>query len=151
MAQWTTIRLVLTLTAVLGWHSKQLDYVAAYPQAPVERELYMKIPAGITLRHGRHEDYILKLHKNVYGQKQAGRVWFEYLRDKLSKEVGFTQSRIDSCLFYRGRTIGILYTNDSILAGPDSKDINAAVAAIQEEGLDITDEGDIGNFSWYQH
>ena len=64
-----TIRLVLTLAAVLGWHSKQLDYVAAYPQAPVERELYMKLPAGINLRHGHREDYILKLHKNVYGQK----------------------------------------------------------------------------------
>ena len=30
VAQWTTTCLVLTLTAVLGWQSKQLDNVAAF-------------------------------------------------------------------------------------------------------------------------
>lgn len=44
VASWNSIRLLLTMTAVHGWHTKQLDYVAAFPQAPVERELYMKIP-----------------------------------------------------------------------------------------------------------
>ena len=52
-----------------GWHTKQLDYVAAFPQAPVERELYMKIPKGVTIGHGNNDDYVLKLHKNMYGQK----------------------------------------------------------------------------------
>jgi hypothetical protein len=29
-----------------NWHSKQLDFLLAYTQTPVERELYMEIPKG---------------------------------------------------------------------------------------------------------
>ena len=46
VAKWSTIRLILTLAAVHKWHTRQLDYVLAFPQAPVERELYMEIPKG---------------------------------------------------------------------------------------------------------
>jgi hypothetical protein len=56
------------------WHTKQLDYVLAFPRAPVKREIYMTIPKGCEIKEGRHEDYMLKLRQNVYGQKQAGRV-----------------------------------------------------------------------------
>ena len=43
VASWNSIRMLLTQTALHGWHTKQLDYVLAFPQAPVERDLYMKI------------------------------------------------------------------------------------------------------------
>ena len=39
VASWNAIRFLLIMTAVHGWHTKQLNYVAAFPQAPVEREL----------------------------------------------------------------------------------------------------------------
>jgi hypothetical protein len=38
VASRNSIQLLLTLTAVHGWHSTQLDYVLAFPQAPVEKE-----------------------------------------------------------------------------------------------------------------
>ena len=31
------------------WKSKQIDYVLAFPQAPIERELYMAIPKGFKM------------------------------------------------------------------------------------------------------
>jgi hypothetical protein len=34
VASWNLIRLLLTLTAVHAWHTKQLDYVLTFPQAP---------------------------------------------------------------------------------------------------------------------
>ena len=37
VASWNSIRMLLTQTALHGWHTKQLDYVLAYTQAPVER------------------------------------------------------------------------------------------------------------------
>jgi hypothetical protein len=44
----------------------------------------MKIPTkGFDLDKGDSEDYVLKLHKNVYGQKQTGRVWNKYLVNKV--------------------------------------------------------------------
>jgi hypothetical protein len=72
-----------------GWYSHQLDFLLAYTQAPVERELYMEVPKGVIVT-GRDRDcnkYALHLIKNLYGQKQAGVVWYQYLA-KGFKELG---------------------------------------------------------------
>jgi transposase InsO family protein len=146
VASWNSIRLLLTLTAVHKWHTKQLDFVLAFPQAPVDREIYMKIPKGFDLDKGDSEDYVLKLHKNVYGQKQAGRVWNKYLVNKLVKELKFVQSKTDECVFYRGSTMYVLYTDDSILAGPDETEINQIIKEMKQAKLDITVEGGLEDF-----
>ena len=146
VASWKSIRLLLMLTIRNGWYSKQLDYVLAFPQAPVEKEIYMKIPKGFEINGAKSGEYVLKLHKNVYGQKQAGRVWNQYLVDKLINELGFTQSKIDECVFYRGKTMYVLYTDDSLLAGPDQKEIDQIIVDLQKANLNITDEGDIQDF-----
>ena len=49
VTSWNSIRNLLRMTAVYGCHTKQLDYMTAFPQAPVERELYMKILKGVDL------------------------------------------------------------------------------------------------------
>ena len=36
VAQWPTIRLMLTLIACNGWHLQQLNYMQVCPQAPVD-------------------------------------------------------------------------------------------------------------------
>jgi hypothetical protein len=147
VASWKFIRLLLIMVAKYGWYSRQLDYVLAFPQAPVEREIYMKIPKGFkqTTPKGS-EEQVLKIHRNIYGQKQAGRVWYQYLRHKLIHELKFTQSKIDECVFYRGKTLYVLYTDDSLLAGPDNNEIEQIIKDLKKAKLDITDEGDIQDF-----
>ena len=145
VASWNSIRLLLILTAIHGWHTTQLDYVAAFPQAPVERELYMRIPKGVTVAGKDPDEYVLKLHKNTYGQKNAGRVWNQYLVKKL-KQIGFQQSKIDECVFYKGKVMYVLYTDDSILAGPDPKEIKKIIKLMKQVKLDITEEGTIEDF-----
>ena len=81
----------------------------------------MKIPTGFEIENGKNLDYVLKIHRNIYGQKQAGRVWNNYLVNKLVNELGFKQSKVDECVFYRGQNPYVLYTDDSILAGPSEK------------------------------
>ena len=105
----------------------------------------MEIPKGVKVQGGGHGDYVLRVKKNIYGQKQAGRVWNQYLVKKLRK-IGFKQSKIDECVFYRGSTMYILYTDDSILAGPDEKEIATIVQDMKQVGLDVTEEGDIQDF-----
>ena len=139
------IRLIMTIAAVNKWPTNQLDYVLAFPQAPIERDLYISIPAGYQIQNGNNKYYALKLHKNLYGQKQAGRVWNEYLVEKLPN-VGFQQSKHDSCVFFRKRVIYILYTDDSIITGPTTTEINEAIQAIKSTKLDITEEGDVNDF-----
>jgi hypothetical protein len=94
----------------------------AYTQADVECELYMVIPKGFELEDDA-QDYVLKLKKILFGQEQAGRVWNHHLVDKLN-EVGFIPSEIDECLFYKGKSVYVLYTDDSILTGPDPQELD---------------------------
>jgi len=146
VAKWNSIRTMLIMSALHGWHTKQIDYVLAFPQAPVERELYISIPRGFEIEGGRNEDYVLKLHRNVYGQAQSGRVWYQYLSDILDNKVGFVRSEVDECVFYRGNVMCVLYTDDSILAGPDQAKAEQAIEDIKAAKLNITVEGDIKDF-----
>ena len=146
VASWNSIRLLLALTSLHGWHTAQLDYVQVYPQAPVEREIYMEVPKGSTITGKDRKSHVLKLHRNVYGQKQAGRVWNKYLVDKLVNKVGFKQSKVDECVFYKGQVMYVLYTDDSILAGPNKEEVDKVIEQIRKAKLDITVEGDIQDF-----
>jgi len=116
-----------------GWHTRQLDYVMAYPQDPVDRDMYMEIPAGYILSSGVAKDFVLKIHKNIYGQKQAGRVWNNYLVAKL-KKIGFVQSRINPCIFPREQTLYALYTDNSFLASPSEKEIDKIMKTREQSG-----------------
>ncbi len=146
VASWSSIRLILALAATHNWYTKQIDYVLAFPQAPVERPLYMEIPKGIEFEGKPASEWVFELTKNVYGQKQAGRVWNKYLAAKLTKEVGFRQSEVDECIFFKGRVIYVLYTDDSILIGPSEEEINTVIRQIKATGLKVTEEGNLEDF-----
>ena len=64
-----------------GWSTRQIDFTLAYPQADAECELYMEIPHGFQMPEGGGAQITgyLKILKNIYGQKQAGRTWSKHL------------------------------------------------------------------------
>ena len=63
----------------------------AYPQVPAQMPLYIRIPQGYTHASMSRKTHALKLLHNVYSQKQAGRVWNQYLDEDMI-EAGFTPS-----------------------------------------------------------
>jgi hypothetical protein len=71
---WFAIRLVIIFEIIFLWALCQVDFVMAYPQAPIEEDIYMEIPQGIKTATGNSKDKVFKLLKNIYRQKQAGRV-----------------------------------------------------------------------------
>ncbi len=71
---WFSIRLLIVIGILYGWAHRQCDFIMAYPQAPIEYDMYMELPQRIQVAEGDSRDYVLKLLKNIYGQKQAGRV-----------------------------------------------------------------------------
>ena len=104
VALWMSIRLLLSFVVAFGWHKQQVDYVAAYTQAPIDRDMYMEFPRGLTVPGGvDRKAFVLKLHRNLYGQKQARRVWYKYLCKQLLTKAGFVQCKHDECLFFRGK------------------------------------------------
>ena len=145
VGSWAAIRMVLITTLIHQWTTKQINFALAYTQAEdVECELFMAIPKGFEVED-QDQEYELKLKKNHFGQKQAGRVWNQHLLDKL-KEVGFITSEIDECLFYKDKSVFVLFTDDSVLAGSDPEELEAIVHEMQEMHLNLTVEGDISDF-----
>ena len=118
VVSWQTLRLFLHLI-LKGWHSKQMDFVLAYPHAPAEVPLYMYFPKGYKFKNRISEEtHILKLTKNIYGQKQAGRVRNKYLDEGLG-EIGFKPSKMNPCLYFHGCISLLVYIDDCIMFGPD--------------------------------
>ena len=142
-----SICLLLTFVVAFGWQMQQVDYVTACTQAPIDHDMYMEFPRGFKDPCGvDRKDVILKLHHNLYGQKQAGHVWYEYLCKRLVTKAGSVQSNHDECLFYWGKIMYLLYIDDSILGTPPQKELDAAIKAIQDTKLQITLEGDLADF-----
>jgi hypothetical protein len=84
VVQWATSIFFMTRAIISKWRTRQLDFFLAYTQADIERDLYMKLPPGFTipgkvLTEQERKEYVLKLEKNLYGQKQEKRVWYLHL------------------------------------------------------------------------
>ena len=110
---WFVICIMIVLDMSFGWAMHQIDFIQAYPQAPINPDMYMELPQGIKTRHGNSNDYVLLPLSNLYDQKQAGRVWNGYMVEKLLS-IGFQQSQIDECHFYKGDVILIAYIDDGM-------------------------------------
>ena len=144
---WQTVRLFLILSLILGWQSCQLDFVMAYPQAPAEMPLYMHLPQGYKCEGMSRITHALKLVHNVYGQKQAGRVWNKYM-DQGMREISFKPSSFDPCLYYCASIICLVNIDDCIIFGPDGCLIDAVIADLCActHCFTVDDQGDIGDF-----
>ena len=119
--------------------SDQIDFVQACAQAPIECDIYMELPPGINTKHGSSKDYVQKLLANLYGQKQAGRIWDQYMTDKLCNS--FQQSQVDECTFYCGDVIFIIYVDGSIFFGSHDDTLTLIIKQLKDVGLNVEDQG----------
>jgi hypothetical protein len=53
---WFAIRLMIIFGIIFGWALHQVDFFMAYPQAPIEMDIYMELPQGIMTAHGNSKD-----------------------------------------------------------------------------------------------
>jgi Reverse transcriptase (RNA-dependent DNA polymerase) len=108
VANWQAIFIMLILSIIHGLATVQVDYIAAFLHAEIDRDtnwsqmsaqeqlrsgVYVKMPQGFA-KDGK----VLKLKKSLYGLKQAPQNFFLHLKSKL-EEAGFMQSQSDPCLF----------------------------------------------------
>ena len=83
---------------------------------------------------------MLNLMRNVYGQKQAGNVWADFLSENLFK-IGFKRIKIDECMFYRGNIVFLVYVDDGIFFSLDRTSINNVIKELQYSKLKLEDKG----------
>jgi hypothetical protein len=99
------------------WKTIQIDCVLAYPQAEVECDIYMRIPRDFSINGKDRSTHVLKLVRDLYGQKQAGRIWNKYLHEKIVG-LDWIQSSSDECLYYKDSIVFLVYVDDGILISP---------------------------------
>jgi len=130
---WFAIRLMLTLVLLYKWSTLTVDFVLAYPQADVDSEIFIKLPRGINFGPNISRlSHVLKLIKNIYGLKQAGRVWNKHLHKGLIK-LKFQQSTYDACIFYRGSEVMGVYIRDCLIIAPSDAEVLKVYTDLQAE------------------
>ena len=82
VATWVVIKFIMIICTILKWNCGQ-----AFPQANVGHDMYMNLPAEIKPTN-YDKNHVLLLKKNLYGQKQAKRVFYLYLKQRLTN-IGF--------------------------------------------------------------
>ncbi|KAL7481331.1 LOW QUALITY PROTEIN: hypothetical protein ACHAW6_007015 [Cyclotella cf. meneghiniana] len=127
----------MIIIAIISHRSlRQIDFIMAYTQVPIETDLYTEIPHGIEMTEGNTKDYVLQLLANIYGQK----VWNQYLVSKL-ESIDFTQSHIDECVFYRDDIIFIIHGDHGIFLGTSDDQLSRVIKELTNIGLQIGDQG----------
>ena len=89
---WNTVRLMLAVALLNDWHMQSIDFVLAFPQAPVKTDIYTKppkIPKDFEIPNlpdfTKRLIYVYKLTKNLYILKDAVNLWYDYLKNGLLK------------------------------------------------------------------
>jgi hypothetical protein len=142
----STIRIILALTVHFDWPIRQLDVSNAFLHGTLMEEVYMEQPKGFV--DATNPDFVCKLHKSIYGLKQAPCAWFHCLSTALL-ELGFTASLVDSSLFlffHADITIFMLvYVDDIIVTGNKISVIQSLILKLQQQ-FPLKDLGELGFF-----
>ena len=99
VANETTIRIVLILMVMAGWHAEMLDVKGAFLYGKFEDEgkVYIEVPQGFEKFYGGEK--VLLLQKTIYGLKQAAMAFWKRLLNAFTK-MKFEQNCTDPCLYY---------------------------------------------------
>ena len=88
VAKMTTIRTVITLAIVKGYHLHQMDITNAFLRGELE-EVYMVQPPGF--KSSTYPQAVCQLKKPLYGVKKAPKAWPSKLTQYLHK-ISFKMS-----------------------------------------------------------
>ena len=89
--------------------------------------------------------YCLKLIKNIYGACDGPKLWAELLFKSLRK-LGFTQSKIDPCLWYKKDCFLISWVDDCGISCKDEEYAVKLIKDLESLGISLTKETFLENF-----
>ena len=131
-----TFRLLMALAAAKGWSITQLDVSNAFLNGDLDEEIYMHLPQGYEELTGKQvpSNSVCKLHKSLYGLKQASRQWNHKLSEVILGD-GFTQTHSDHSLFikYVGKAFlaVLVYVYDILIVGNDDSAVTTFKMTLQ--------------------
>jgi hypothetical protein len=128
----------------MKWVAYAIDFVLAYPQAELKVPIFMRIPKGCTVPGASAHTHVLRLLRNLYGLKDAGRTWHEHIRQGLL-DRGFQQSVVDPCFFYSNNIILLLYVDDAAIFAPTRELVDTFIQSLRKD-FALTIEGELKDY-----
>ncbi|MBW0496924.1 hypothetical protein O181_036639 [Austropuccinia psidii MF-1] len=129
-ATFASLRILLTLAAKSNLITASFDFTAAYLNAYIDEEVWIRPPDGLVIPSGSG----CKLRKALYGTRQAGRCWWSHLKSSLASR-DFIPSSYDSSV-YINSTVGLtvwLHVDDGVVFGRRQDDIDSLKRSLCEE------------------
>lgn len=144
VAKLTTLWFLLAVASSKNWYLHQLDVDNAFLHGDLVEKVYMRPPPGLSCPSGT----VCRLHKSLYGLKQASRQWNLKLTEALSS-IGYSQSSSNYSLFVRQTsssfTALLVYVDDIVLTGTTLSEISR-VKAFLHQSFGIKDLGALKYF-----
>ncbi|KAH9744520.1 retrovirus-related pol polyprotein from transposon RE1 [Citrus sinensis] len=141
------VKVILSLAVLNHWTLRQVDINNAFLNGHLTEEVYMEQPAGFVDQSRPH--HICKLQKALYGLKQAPRAWFDKLKQVLTAQWGFRNSKSDTSLFFKrvqGHLLLVLvYVDDIIVTGSSTCLIQQVISNLQST-FALKDLGELNYF-----
>ena len=116
----SAFRALFALAAYFNWEIHQWDVKSAFPNAPIEENIFIEQPKGFE----QGEKLVCKLKKALYGLKQSARQWQIWLKSQL-EEIGCKSLFTDPSIFiYEENTILTAHIDDILIFSPKIENIN---------------------------
>ncbi|KAL2242583.1 UNVERIFIED_CONTAM: Retrovirus-related Pol polyprotein from transposon TNT 1-94 [Sesamum indicum] len=117
VVKYTTVRIILALTAYYDWELKQMDVKTAFLHGDLDENIYMNQPFGFS--DLSKPDHVCLLKKSLYGLKQSPRQWNKKF-DEFMLSLNFSRSNYDHCLYFKyvdtTPIFLVLYVDDMLIA-----------------------------------
>ena len=151
VVNWLSVRILFALSVIHDLDARSVDFVLAFPQAPLDIDVFMELPYGFSVdgkTDGDSKGYVLKLNKSLYGLKQAAFNWYEMLCKGLT-DRGFKQSTSDPCVFLRENCIIFCYVDDCIILSKKGASVAGDLVDSLKHGPEnfiLEDEGSLSRY-----
>jgi hypothetical protein len=138
VAQYTSIRTIISLDASMGWRLYQMDVKTTFLNGVIEEEVYIEQPDGFVTHE--KESHVCRLKKSLYRLKQTPRAWYEKI-DGYLMSLGFSKSGVDPNLYYHivgdECLILVLYVDHLFLTSSESLIVECKCALAFEFEMDL--------------
>ena len=132
VVKYDSLRIILSIAAAQDLDLFQFDVSSAFLYGDLAEEIYLEQPEGF--RSPGREGDVYRLHKCLYGLKQAGRVWNAKF-DGLVTAFGLTPSSVDPCVYYYRKEnvvlILCLWVDDGLLVCNTAKLVSELFTYLQ--------------------
>jgi hypothetical protein len=132
----------MALACAFNFKAMQYDVPSAFPNAFLDRTLYVRTPDGFQDKYGQ----ILQLLHALYGLKEAPRLWAIHFQELLPN-LGLHPVQGFPCLWMNKRIILFFYVDNIImLYHPDYQD---EFEKLEQQLVKLYNLRQIGNVKWF--